>query len=461
MKNKKVVILVMASSNPGFRNLEEGIKKTWFNLKNDNTDIIFYTDNQLDEVKYTQPVLQNDNLILPCNDGYYYCGLKTIMAFEWLLQNYDFEYIYRSNLGAFVWPDKILNFLEDKPKTNFYSGILLNDTYNLGFNVSYASGSGYFLSKDLVKKIVDNKDIWPHQAVDDVALGYVLNKFGISVDTRATGKILCLDESNRYYWQYNKGGVFVDFVSDDEIYHARLRHQDHLRYKDIAMMQELYNIETKKNTTDMIKLIYGGQDKFFTKEELLEPERHYKNLCNIQSDINEHLPTLRRYAEQCESVTEMGVRFACSTWAFIEAKPKKLNCIDINYEFFEPSEEYVREMCNVYNIEFNWITGDSLNMVLNETDLLFIDTLHTYNQLSGELDLHSKNVRKYIILHDTSTFGYRDESLYDHASEFVKNKNTTQVGLQPAVYEFLAKNQDWFIKEVFTNNNGLTVLARR
>lgn len=246
MNNKKVVIMVMASSSPNFKILEEGIKNTWFNMKNDEVDIIFYEDNQLHDEKFDYPILKENNLILPCNDGYYNCGIKTILAYEWLLSNYEFEYVYRSNLGAFVWPDKILTFLEDKPKNNFYSGIFLNDTYNLGFNVSYASGSGYFLSKDLVQKIVDNKNIWPHQAVDDVALGYVLDKFGVGVDKRATGKILCLDDENQYYWQYNKNGVFVDFVPDDEIYHARLRHKDGLRHKDVEKMKEIYSDSAKK-----------------------------------------------------------------------------------------------------------------------------------------------------------------------------------------------------------------------
>ncbi len=42
----------------------------------------------------------------------------------------------------------------------------------------------------------------------------------------------------------------------------------------------------------------------------------YNNLCNEKSDINEHLPTLKRYAEKCDHITEMGVRSVVSTWAF-------------------------------------------------------------------------------------------------------------------------------------------------
>ena len=34
-------------------------------------------------------------------------------------------------------------------------------------------------------------------------------------------------------------------------------------------------------------------------------------------------------------------------------------------------------------------------------------------------------------------------------------------GLWPAIEEFLNTNEDWYIKERFTNNNGLTILAKK
>ena len=210
----------------------------------------------------------------------------------------------------------------------------------------------------------------------------------------------------------------------------------------------------------MIKLHCGGSDLFFQESEILTPGLHYQRMCQIPSDINEHLPVIKRYAEECDSVTEMGVRFACSTWALIEAKPKKLTCIDIMYDYFEPSEKYVNKMCDTYGIDFKWITGDSLKTEIENTDMLFIDTLHTYRQLLGELKMHSDKVSKYIILHDTTTFGYRNEGLYEHASEIVKNSDEGKMGLVPAVEEFISENSSWRIKESYTNNNGLTVLER-
>jgi len=210
-----------------------------------------------------------------------------------------------------------------------------------------------------------------------------------------------------------------------------------------------------------MKLTYNNIEKEYNKEDLLISGKHYQMLCEFPSDIYEHLPTLKKYSEQCNTITEFGVRYACATWAFIEASPKKLLCYDINYDFFKPSEEIINEVCNLKNIDFKFILGDSLKVDIENTDLLFIDTLHTYNQLYLELNKHAENVNKWIILHDTISFGDRDEAIYEHASNIIKTETTKKVGLVQAVNDFLLNNSDWFIKEVYENNNGLTILERK
>ena len=58
-------------------------------------------------------------------------------------------------------------------------------------------------------------------------------------------------------------------------------------------------------------------------------ESKYKNACEEVSDINEHIPTLKRYADLCEHVTEFGVRSAVSTWAWVASNAKTIRCYDI------------------------------------------------------------------------------------------------------------------------------------
>ena len=101
--------------------------------------------------------------------------------------------------------------------------------------------------------------------------------------------------------------------------------------------------------------------------------------------------------------------------------------------------------------------GDSSSVEIEETDLLFIDTLHRYGQLKIELEKHASKCKKYIILHDTTLFAFEDEGI-----DYIKtNLDNSKIGLWPAVEEFLQKNQNWYIVEKRSNNNGLTVLGRR
>ena len=176
-------------------------------------------------------------------------------------------------------------------------------------------------------------------------------------------------------------------------------------------------------------------------------QQTYEELCNRPSDINEHLPTLKKYADECEHITEMGVRWVVSTYALLMGKPKKLISYDINPINSEPIQQMVKD-----DTDFEFKVANTLELEIEETDLLFIDTLHNYNQLKGELALHSNKARKYIIFHDTTSFEWIGESYTGKVDE---------VGLWPAIEEFLENNEKWELHKRFTNNNGLTILKRK
>lgn len=172
----------------------------------------------------------------------------------------------------------------------------------------------------------------------------------------------------------------------------------------------------------------------------------YNKKCNIVSDINEHLPTLKKYADECDHITEMGVRWVVSTYALLMGKPKKLISYDINGIQWESIAEMVKD-----DTIFEFRIADSTNLEIETTDLLFIDTLHNYNQIKAELSLHGNKSNKYIIFHDTTTFEWIGESY----------QGNYERGIWYAIEEFLEENPHWEILERYTNNNGLTILKRK
>ncbi len=173
----------------------------------------------------------------------------------------------------------------------------------------------------------------------------------------------------------------------------------------------------------------------------------YEAKCNDNSDICQHLPTLKKYTEDCETVIELGVRSVVSTWAFLMGKPKSIISVDIHHPSYYL--DYDKEGCNLelaeqlakeQGTEFIFIQDNSIKVKLPKCDLMFFDTLHTYHQLSDELKAHGNNVNKYLIFHDTET--YKKE-------------------LMPAIKEFIKENEHWVLHEKFDNNNGLIILTNK
>lgn len=185
-------------------------------------------------------------------------------------------------------------------------------------------------------------------------------------------------------------------------------------------------------------------------------EEVYKQACAQPSDINEHLPVLRRLAGECSHVTEMGMRTGLSTIALLAAQPKTLVSWDINPES-TVSQSTLDLVLMRGATRFQPRCGDTLTISpIEPTELLFIDTLHTGKQLQAELWRHvfpdhftgkcQCRVKKYLVFHDTVTFAFVGE-------------DGKAPGLRAAIHDFQQNAFPiWHVVEDHENNNGLTVL---
>lgn len=163
--------------------------------------------------------------------------------------------------------------------------------------------------------------------------------------------------------------------------------------------------------------------------------------CLIPSDINEHLPTLYDLSRNVSSVTEFGVRDGISTRAFLFAGIK-LRSYDLN---LNPTVIELFKLSRQEGKDVDYIKGNSLEITIENTDLLFIDTKHTYRQLRDELERHHIYTNKFIVLHDMESFGRVGE-------------DGSTPGLIQAVEEFIERHTNWKITTQFNNNNGLWII---
>lgn len=191
----------------------------------------------------------------------------------------------------------------------------------------------------------------------------------------------------------------------------------------------------------------------------MELKTIYENLCKESSDINEHLPTLKSYGENCEHITEFGSRGGVSTTALLLSNPKRFVSYDIKKH---PNLTVLEGIAKNMGVQFECKVTNVLepSLKIEETDLLFIDTWHKYGQLKEELRQHAVMVKKYIILHDTTTYGYVDEPDWGGLYVDIRPLSTQKIGLWRAVEDFLEENKEWKVLERFENNNGLTILQK-
>jgi len=234
----KILILVLSSVN----DIQiEPIKQTWASYKLPEIDIFFY---------YGKNDLKNTDrdIYLDVMEKYENMGYKTLKMFEYI-KDFEYDYVFRTNTSSYVNQEKLLEFLSDKPRDNFYCGIK-------GYcGIYFCSGCGYFLSKNLVNMILENKNNWNHDLVDDVALGKLFLNLNIHPTDIAKRLDIWISEipyqvknsTNRFMYHTNNKIVNeLEYDSIKDFYHFRCKQTD--RNNDIVIIKKLYEI-LKTNKT--------------------------------------------------------------------------------------------------------------------------------------------------------------------------------------------------------------------
>lgn len=167
MEKFKIVILVLSSDIEPYLTLTNTIKNTWGDNKNEDIKIIYYYHKNDIECDYFDD--KTSSLYIKGDETLSNIGYKTIKCFDYVIKNYIFDFIFRTNSSSYVNINELLKFVNDKPRENYCSAPI--GIYN---NIRFPSGCGYLLSCDIVNKIVKNSLLWNHYLIDDVALGCLL-----------------------------------------------------------------------------------------------------------------------------------------------------------------------------------------------------------------------------------------------------------------------------------------------
>lgn len=230
---KKTLILVLSADFPPYDQMIETSRKTWDSIEVEGTETVYYCGASKKE--------NTDKIIyLPVTEGLLNMGFKTIAAFEWALQNKEFDYLARPHSSTYVDKKRLQEYVQTLPNENVFAGAIA-DSQN-GFKFCWG-GAHYLISKDVIKKIVENKYLWEHKYMEDESMSLVVSKLGIQFTDGKSGSI---DKLENGWHCISYGGESITFNEFEEL--KRLKHHyyrvkcDGNRWMDGFVMEELFKV---------------------------------------------------------------------------------------------------------------------------------------------------------------------------------------------------------------------------
>ncbi|XP_015108813.1 beta-1,3-galactosyltransferase 6 [Diachasma alloeum] len=196
-KPKYRLVVVILTSPDGMK-VRDAMRKTWLSEETENTRHLFAIGT-LDIQPEQRETLQSeqdkfhDLLLLPkLQDSYGTLTKKVLQSMQWVHQEFEFDYLLKSDGDSFVLLHRMLTDLDvweaKGTRKELYWGFFngrasvkkTGPWKEIGWNLCdyylpYAVGGGYVLSYNLVKFIAENADVLRLFNSEDVSVGLWLS----------------------------------------------------------------------------------------------------------------------------------------------------------------------------------------------------------------------------------------------------------------------------------------------
>jgi cephalosporin hydroxylase len=150
---------------------------------------------------------------------------------------------------------------------------------------------------------------------------------------------------------------------------------------------------------------------------------------------------LTEYSRGLESVVEFGTWNGQGAVIFANAGVKDITTCDINLDHVD--QEKIKSICG--DIKFN--KENSLNPSKKyEADLIFFDTMHTYEHVIKELRVNAEGAKKYFAVHDTN---------------YPPPRKSPKKLVRDAVLEYLEENKNFVLELEDKTSTGIMIAKRK
>jgi len=228
---KKVLILVLSADFAPYDKMVQTSLETWDSIEQEGSETVYYfgKSNKSNTDRF---------VYFPIQESLWSMGHKTIAALEWAINNKEFDYIARVHSSTYVDKKQLTKYCDQLPTENLFAGIATKSQN--GFNFLWGGGH-YILSRDVVNKMVENKDKWQHFYMEDESLSLLASELGIPFYDGKSGSIDKMDEGWRCISYGGESISFTDFTDLKKLNHHYYRvKQDLKRDVDEYVMRQLF-----------------------------------------------------------------------------------------------------------------------------------------------------------------------------------------------------------------------------
>ena len=296
----KIATLVISSNTyPAVRNSK--VQKKLFLGNSFHKDLTFwYKAGNRQSLEGNKFMLVENDLLIDTSDNTRNMGMKTLLAFEWLEQNYEYDFIVRPTPSSYINYNNLENYIRSNLLNHkyVYAGKIQTTNNKQKQPIDFISGSTFILNKASVKKILDNKLNWDHTYWDDVALSILMKELNINYQ-----------ETERF----DVTGNPLEQKIPTTYYQYRCRADNHYGYPRYLESNNLKIIHKLSNKQELNKIerfflsIFYKITKFFYVYQFgwklyelvknvikkLLPKSAYKNLKKIFNKKIEHFKNVR------------------------------------------------------------------------------------------------------------------------------------------------------------------------
>jgi len=148
----KILILIVASNEPENESDLKSQKETWIKSCNPSVSILYLRGWDKDSYQ-----IIHDVLFVPIKEQYSLILDKTILGLQFVLKNFDFDILIRSNVSTYFETNRLVAELTRSIYNGSFVGGYFDKSKDLSFykgkSFEYISGTGIFLSRDAVVEL--------------------------------------------------------------------------------------------------------------------------------------------------------------------------------------------------------------------------------------------------------------------------------------------------------------------